>query len=80
MRTNTSIVDDQGLMNNFALEPKVYVDEQGDVWRQAASRLRTGFTPYAELLNGRLAMIGFVSLIVLEVVTGHGIVGLLANL
>ncbi|MBD2358029.1 high light inducible protein [Tolypothrix sp. FACHB-123] len=71
MRTNTSIVDDQGLMNNFALEPKVYVDEQGD---------RTGFTPYAELVNGRLAMIGFVSLIVLEVVTGHGIFGLLANL
>ncbi|BAY34092.1 CAB/ELIP/HLIP superfamily protein [Nostoc carneum NIES-2107] len=30
MRTNASIVDDQGLMNNFAIEPKVYVDEQGD--------------------------------------------------
>jgi hypothetical protein len=46
MRTNASIVDDQGLMNNFAIEPKVYVDEQGD---------RTGFTPYAEILNGRLS-------------------------
>ena len=31
MRTNGDIVDDQGLMNNFAVEPKVYVDEQGDV-------------------------------------------------
>ncbi len=31
MRTNAGIVDDQGLMNNFAVEPKVYVDEQGDV-------------------------------------------------
>ncbi|MBW4607646.1 MAG: high light inducible protein [Hassallia sp. WJT32-NPBG1] len=71
MRTNGGIVDDQGLMNNFAVEPKVYVDEQGD---------RTGFTPYAELLNGRLAMIGFVSLIALEVATGHGMFGLLANL
>jgi len=71
MRTNASIVDDQGLMNNFAIEPKVYVDDQGD---------RTGFTTYAELLNGRLAMIGFVSLIALEVFTGHGIFGLLANL
>jgi hypothetical protein len=71
MRTNSAIIDDQGLMNNFAIEPKVYVDEQGD---------RTGFTPYAELLNGRLAMIGFVSLIALEVVTGHGIIGLLASL
>ncbi|EAW42600.1 hypothetical protein N9414_02501, partial [Nodularia spumigena CCY9414] len=26
MRTNTSIIDDQGLMNNFAIEPKVYID------------------------------------------------------
>ncbi|MBC1237633.1 high light inducible protein [Nostoc linckia z18] len=71
MRTSTAIVDDQGKLNNFALEPKVYVDEQGD---------RTGFTPYAELLNGRLAMIGFVSLIALEVFTGHGIVGFLTSL
>ncbi|RCJ16971.1 high light inducible protein [Nostoc sp. ATCC 43529] len=71
MRTGTAIVDDQGKLNNFAIEPKVYVDAQGD---------RTGFTPYAELLNGRLAMIGFVSLIVLEVVTGHGIVGFLTSL
>ncbi|MDZ8108593.1 MAG: chlorophyll a/b-binding protein [Nostoc sp. DedQUE12a] len=71
MRTGTAIVDDQGKLNNFAIEPKVYVDAQGD---------RTGFTPYAELLNGRLAMIGFVSLIVLEVATGHGIVGFLTSL
>ncbi|MBH8551348.1 high light inducible protein [Nostocaceae cyanobacterium CENA357] len=71
MRTNASIIDDQGKLNNFAIEPRVYVDEQGD---------RTGFTNYAELLNGRLAMIGFVSLIVLEVVTGHGIFGLLTSL
>ncbi len=71
MRTNSAIVDDQGLLNNFAIEPKIYVDEQGD---------RTGFTPYAELLNGRLAMIGFVSLMALEVATGHGLIGLLASL
>ena len=68
---SSSIVDDQGLMNNFAVEPKVYVDEQGD---------RTGFTPYAEILNGRLAMIGFISLIALELVTGHGIFGFFYNL
>ena len=71
MRTNGGIIDEQGLMNNFAVEPKIYVDEQGD---------RTGFTPYAEMLNGRLAMIGFVSLMALEVLTGHGVFGLLANL
>ncbi|MBD2294048.1 high light inducible protein [Anabaena sphaerica FACHB-251] len=71
MRASGSMIDDQGKMNNFAVEPKIYVDEQGD---------RTGFTPYAELLNGRLAMIGFISLIALEVFTGHGVVGLLASL
>ncbi|MEH2142024.1 high light inducible protein [Nostoc sp.] len=80
MRTNTAIIDDQGKLNNFAIEPRVYIDDQGDVWRQAATRLRTGFTPFAELLNGRLAMIGFVSLIALEVFTGHGIVGVLTSL
>ncbi|MCC5667330.1 hypothetical protein LC653_26475 [Nostoc sp. CHAB 5784] len=29
-----------------------------------------GFTKYAEKLNGRLAVIGFISLIVLEILTG----------
>lgn len=71
MRTNGAMIDDQGKMNNFAIEPRVYVDEQGD---------RTGFTPYAEILNGRLAMIGFISLIAFEVFTGHGIFDALASL
>ncbi|GAA6622521.1 high light inducible protein [Scytonema sp. NUACC26] len=71
MQYKGAIVDEAGKMNNFAIEPKVYVDEQGD---------RTGFTPYAELINGRLAIIGFVSLIALEVFTGHGIFGLLQSL
>jgi hypothetical protein len=66
-----SIVDETGKLNNFAIEPKVYVDAQGD---------RTGFTPYAEMLNGRLAMIGFISLIALEVFTGHGIFGFFRSL
>ncbi|ADI66123.1 chlorophyll a/b-binding protein [Trichormus azollae] len=71
MRGSGSMIDDQGKRNSFAVEPKIYVDEQGD---------HTGFTTYAELLNGRLAMIGFVSLIGLEVLTGHGALGLLARL
>ena len=41
---------------------------------------KAGFTPYAELLNGRLAMIGFVSLLILEVSTGHGLIWWLTNL
>ena len=33
-----------------------------------------GFTPSAENLNGRLAMIGFVSAVITELVTGQGVV------
>ncbi len=55
--------DDRGILNNWAIEPKMYV-EQGEG--------RFGFTEYAELINGRLAMLGFVGLIVIEIVTGKG--------
>ena len=34
-----------------------------------------GFTEYAERLNGRLAMLGFVLAIATEVLTGEGILG-----
>ncbi len=65
-----SMTDDQGLLNNFAIEPQMYVADQPDF----------GFTKQAELLNGRLAMIGFVSLIALEVLTGHGLLGFFLSL
>jgi Chlorophyll A-B binding protein len=64
------MMDDQGKMNNFAIEPTVYVDNEA----------RTGFTPYAERLNGRLAMIGFVSLLALEVSTKHGLISWLTHI
>ncbi|NJR51784.1 MAG: high light inducible protein [Leptolyngbyaceae cyanobacterium CSU_1_3] len=65
-----SITDDQGKLNNFAIEPEMYLTEEA----------QTGFTPYAELLNGRLAMIGFVSLLALEFFTGHGLLGFFQTL
>ena len=36
---------------------------------------KMGFTRFSELWNGRLAMIGFVSAILVEMVTGQGILG-----
>lgn len=63
-------LEEGGRTNNFAIEPQVYVDTEQ----------RAGFTEYAESLNGRLAMIGFVSALLLEAFTGHGVVHWLNHL
>jgi hypothetical protein len=70
MSTNGYTVEEGNRLNNFAIEPKVYVDETQ----------RFGFNAYAEKLNGRLAMIGFVSAIAFEALTGHGIITWLTHL
>jgi hypothetical protein len=63
-------VEEGNRLNNYAVEPKMYVDDTQ----------RFGFTEYAEMFNGRLAMIGFVSLIAVEVLTGQGVIQWLTNL
>ncbi|MEH1806944.1 MAG: high light inducible protein [Nostoc sp.] len=62
-------INERGQLNKIAIEPRVYVDETP----------RIGFTNYAEKLNGRLAMIAFVSLIAVEGITGHGLIGWLTS-
>jgi hypothetical protein len=61
------VVEDGGRLNNYAIEPEMVVD----------STPRAGFTPIAEKLNGRIAMLGFVTLIGLEYLSGHSLVDLL---
>jgi hypothetical protein len=63
-------IDREGVLNAYTIEPRMYVDEAE----------HTGFTVYAEKLNGRLAMIGFVSLLAIEVLTGHGLLWWLTNM
>lgn len=70
MRQRTSIVDDRGLINNFAYEPPMYIDDEP----------RFGFTEFAEKWNGRFAMIGFVLLLAIEAVTGHGLVSIMRSI
>ena len=62
--------EEQGRMNKFAVEPKMYVDSSSSL----------GFTKNAEKLNGRLAMIGFVSLLAIELLTGKGIIAWITSL
>ncbi|BAW97031.1 putative high light inducible protein [[Synechococcus] sp. NIES-970] len=59
-----------GQLNTFAVEPEVYVDAENTA----------GWTAYAEKLNGRLAMIGFVALIATEIIGGDTLINLLFQL
>ena len=59
-----------GQLNAFAVEPEVYVDTEKTA----------GWTAYAEKLNGRLAMIGFVALIATELMGGDTLINLLFQL
>ncbi|MEE3717090.1 chlorophyll A-B-binding protein [Tumidithrix elongata RA019] len=69
MTQRTVIKDDRGLLNNFAYEPPVYIDEES----------RFGFTEFAEKWNGRFAMIGFVLLLAIEYGTDQGFISLLTS-
>jgi hypothetical protein len=70
MSQRTTVIDDRGLLNNFAYEPPVYFDTES----------RVGFTEFAEKWNGRFAMIGFVLLLVIEYGADQGLVSLLRSL
>ena len=64
------VIEEGGRANVYAVEPKMYADDTQQF----------GFNEHAEMLNGRLAIIGFVSLLVLEIATGHGVIGWLTGL
>jgi hypothetical protein len=70
MTSHTFVTEESGRLNNYAIEPQMYVDET----------VQAGFTQYAEKLNGRLAMIGFIAALALEIFTGHGVIGWLTSL
>lgn len=67
---NGFTMNELGQLNNFAIEPKMYVDES----------LRVGFTEFSERFNGRMAMIGFVALLATEIISGHTLIQLLTGL
>ncbi|MDA0268203.1 MAG: chlorophyll a/b-binding protein [Cyanobacteria bacterium] len=59
--------DQEGLINNHAMMPKPYLQK----------RPRFGFTEFAERVNGRVAMIGFVALLITEWLSNKSFINLL---
>jgi hypothetical protein len=59
--------EDGGRQNMFAKEPQMYITEEPKMF---------GFTPEAEILNARLAMLGFVIAIGTYATTGQIIPGI----
>jgi len=53
---------------------KAYPDNQFDrEYSEYATKWQFGSNPSAELWNGRLAMIGFAAVLIVELVTGQGV-------
>ena len=72
VRGATVTMEDGGRLNAFATEPRMEVVEAEQGW---------GFHDRAEKLNGRMAMLGFISLLATEIALGgesfvNGLLGL----
>ena len=61
----TVTTEDGNRQNLFAVEPKMYITE-----KDMAEHQEETYAQRAEKLNGRLAMLGFVSAVVSYLVTG----------
>ena len=59
--------DDRGILNNWAIEPKMYFDDKIDKKAEEKGEEQGGATEYAELLKGRLPLIG-ITLLVLAMI------------
>ncbi len=53
--------------------------EQDNALKTGANEFVMGWTPQAEIWNGRLAMLGFIISITVELITGHSVLSQLVN-
>jgi hypothetical protein len=56
-------VDRDGRVNNYSIRPAPYLQNEP----------RFGFTRFAEIWNGRLAMVGFAASIITELIAGRSL-------
>lgn len=70
----TITTEDGNRQNMFAVEPKMYIDLE--IKEQMENNEYQTHNERAEILNGRLAMLGFVSAVVSYLVTGKLFFGL----
>lgn len=68
------------------LSPQIKPEKENKLQSGSRKQNRTiednkkiGFTKYAETLNGRLAMIGFIVLLTIASLTKHGVISLVIN-
>lgn len=47
--------------------------EESLTYRHYSSEWKWGFTPSAEIWNGRLAMVGIVSAVLIDLISGQGV-------
>jgi len=67
-KTRTAFTkDERGILNNWAIEPKMYFDDKVDKKAEEKGKEQGEATKYAALLKGRLPMIG-ITLLVLAMI------------
>ena len=64
----TTTVEDGGRQNLFAKEPQMYIDPE--VIKKMENEVYQTHNEKAEVLNGRLAMLGFVAAVISYLATG----------
>ncbi len=67
------------LLTNVNVDELIFHSSFGSqvMTNNTQSEIKFGFTEFAEQLNGRLAMIGFAAAIIVEAITGQGILAFL---